>query len=249
MEKPVTNIQVLSYRQHSHLKVITGYADEFGDNVESLLTFVNELGDMQREYPLVFRKDADTGEFGLIALLGLEANENLFIQQNQWRARYIPFAIKRGPFIVGYQDQSSIGGSSQEPVIYVDLNNPKINADQNNSQGEAVFSSDGKISEYMQQVNQSLLAIHQGMEFNQKMISLFKELDLIESVNLDIELNNGQKIQLQGNYTINQQKLSSLDGEALQRLNQSGFLQAAFLIMGSLSNIQYLVNLKNAQVK
>lgn len=245
MGKTVANIQVLSYRQHNKLKVIPHYAAEFGDSVDCTLTFPTELGDVQREYPIVLRKDPDTGEFCLVALLGLEANENLFIEPNHWQARYTPLSITRGPFVVGYQDQSSVGGSAQEPIIYIDLNNPKVSE----SQGEAIFGSDGNISGYMQNINRALLAIHQGLQYSLPMINLFKEFDLIEPVTLDIELNNGRKIQLQGNYTIHQEKLATLDGEALFKLNQSGFLQAAFLILGSLSNIQKLIDLKNTREK
>ena len=243
MGKNVTNIQALSYQKHRQLKVRQGYAAEYGDGVDSVVAFPNELGDLQREYPLVLRKDADTGEFGLLALLGLEQNENLFISQKRWHARYIPLAIARGPFVVGYQDQTSIGGSEQEPVIYVDINHPKIN----DSQGEVIFNSDGQLSGFMQNMNRSLLAIHQGVHFSRQMIALFKQFDLIEAVNLEIELSSGEKIQLQGNYTIHQQRLAGLNGEALFQLNQSGFLQGAFLIAGSLSNIQRLIDLKNAR--
>ena len=40
-----------------------------------------EFADVQREYPIFFRKDPATGEFMSIALLGFSKDENLFLDE------------------------------------------------------------------------------------------------------------------------------------------------------------------------
>ena len=45
-------------------------------------------------------------------------------------------------------------------------------------------------------------------------------------------------------YTINQKKLAELDAENLHKLNRSGFLQGAFLVISSLGNVQRLIEMK-----
>jgi hypothetical protein len=45
-------------------------------------------------------------------------------------------------------------------------------------------------------------------------------------------------------HTINQQKVSALDGASLEKLNRAGFLQGAFLVMASMNNVKRLIAIK-----
>ncbi len=83
---------------HKDLRVITRPAAQFGDNVPTVLTFPTEYGDVQREYPIFFRKDATTGEFMSVALLGFEKNENLFLDEQGWHARLRSGRRRAGAF-------------------------------------------------------------------------------------------------------------------------------------------------------
>ena len=235
------NYQLLNDKTHKNLKVITGHSAQFDENIANTLTFPTEYGDVQREYPIFFGKNPDTGEFCSIVVFGFQAGENLFLQGEQWNASYIPAAIARGPFLIGFQNQQENGGSPAAPVIQVDMDSPRISQ----TEGEAMFLADGSISPYAKKINSILSAIHQGMEASKSMFAAFLEYDLIEPVTLNIELNSGQKINLQGNYTIHEEKLSKLSGEALEKLNKAGYLQAAFLVIASLNNIKKLIEMKN----
>ena len=59
----MTNHVMLNNIQHKNLRVITRQGAEFGDNVGTVLTFPTEFADIQREYPIFFRKDPNTGEY------------------------------------------------------------------------------------------------------------------------------------------------------------------------------------------
>ncbi len=239
----MSNYQHLNNKSHQDIKVQTKHSALLGDAIASTLTFPTEFGDVHSEYPILFRKDPQTNEFCSIAVFGFEQGENLFLQDEHWHANYIPAAVKKGPFLIGFQDQTQQGGNKEEAVINIDMDNPRISK----TEGEAVFLSDGSPSAYTEQMNSLLHSIQQGIEFSKAMFSAFNEFELIEPVTVDIELNNGQKLQLQDNYTIYEEKLASLNGEALEKLNKAGFLQAAFLVVASLNNIKKLVELKNKQ--
>src|SRR3954466_7650242 len=111
---------------HKNLRVITRHGARFGESMGSVLTFPTEFGDIQREYPIFFRKDGASGEFLSIALLGFEKDENLFLEGEDWQARYIPGVIARGPFLIGFQEREIDGDVRREPVIHVDLDDPRI---------------------------------------------------------------------------------------------------------------------------
>ena len=230
---------VLNNVEHKDMRVITRQSAAFGDNLASVMTFPTEYGDMQREYPIFFRKDAATGEFFSIALLGFEKNENLFLDETGWQARYIPAVIARGPFLIGFQERDG----HREPIIHVDLDDARISA----TEGEAVFLPQGGNSRYLERIASLLQGIHEGVTASKAMFAAFTALELIEPVKVEVRLNADEVIDLVGLYTISEEKLRALDGEALVRLNRSGFLQGAFLVLASLNNMKKLIDLKHSK--
>lgn len=218
---------------HKDLRVITRFSADFGDNVGSVITFPTEYGDIQREYPIFFRKDPATGEFLSVALLGFAKNENLFLEGDRWDARYIPAIVSRGPFLIGFQEQG--------PVIHVDLDNPRIST----TEGEPIFLEHGGNTRYIERIATVLKGIHEGLAASKAIFAAFAEHDLIEPVNVEIRMNAQELHNLQGYYTISEEKLANLDGPSLARLNKAGFLQGAFLVIASLNNVKKLIDLKH----
>ena len=236
----MTRHVMLNNITHKDLRVITRYGAEFGDNVGTVLTFPTEYADIQREYPIFFRKDPATGEFQSIAVLGFEKNENLFLEDGRWNASYIPGIVARGPFLIGFQEQTIDGEVRKEPVIHLDMDNPRVSQ----TEGEPVFLPQGGNSPYLDHVALVLRGIRDGLEIGKAMLAAFASLDLIEPVKIEIKLNAEEAYNVVGLHTINQQKLAALDGQSLERLNRAGFLLGAFLVMTSMNNVKRLMNLK-----
>lgn len=242
---------LLNNVEHKDLKVRPGYSALYGDNVASTLTFPSEFGDVHKEYPILFQKNQETGLYQSIALLGFKKGENLFLsgesddKNGGWNANYVPGVIARGPFLIGFQDQSSQGGSEKEPVIHVDLESPRVSF----VEGEPLFREYGGAAPYLEKISTILQGIHSGMSMSAVMFRMFEEFQLIEPIAIKIELNNGEKYSIEGNYTISEERLLSLDGAALEKLNRSGFLQGAFLVLSSLSNVKKLIEIKNSSLK
>jgi hypothetical protein len=227
---------------HKDLRVITRQSAEFGHSVASVMTFPTEYGDVQREYPIFFRKDPGTGEFLSVALLGFARNENLFLDETGWHANYIPGIVARGPFLIGFQEQDVAGELRKEPVIHVDLDDPRIST----TEGEPVFLPQGGNSRYLERIAAILRGIHTGMAMSKAMFAAFTALDLIEPVKVEIKFSPEEQYDLLGMYTLSEQKLAALDGAALVRLNKAGFLQGAFLVLASLNNMSRLIDMKHA---
>jgi hypothetical protein len=232
----MTQHVLLNNVQHKDLRVIARPRAEFGDNVGSVLTFPTEFGDVQREYPIFFRKDPTSGEYQSLALLGFKHDENLFLDENGWDADYVPGVIARGPFLIGFQ--------KEEPVIHVDLDSPRISQ----TEGEPVFLPQGGNSRYIDQVATILKGIHDGIAVSKAMFAVFAEMDLIEPVNLEIKFSAEEQYNLRGLFTISDKKLAALDGESLYKLNQRGYLQGAFLVMASMNNVRKLIALKHRRL-
>lgn len=234
---------LLNNIDHGALRVITGHGPAFGDNINQVLIFPTEFEDIQREYPIFFRKDAD-GDYQSIALLGLDRDENLFLDDGDWRARYVPAVQRRGPFSIGLQGAAVGPGPDVEPMIHVDMGHPRISE----AEGEPLFLPAGGNSPYLQQVARILGTILDGLEVSKPMFAAFEELQLIEPVAVEIQLNDRQRYDLPNLYTIGRERLGLLAGADLERLHASGLLRAAYWVVSSLGNVNRLIELKNRKL-
>lgn len=236
---------LLNSVDHKDLKIITQRSAKYGDNLWYSVTFPLEFRSIQAHYPIFFQKDPATGQFNSVALFGFQNEQNLFLSDKGWEASYVPLAVRRQPFLIGKQMVQEDGIEQQQHVIHVDLDNPRVST----TQGEAVFHPYGGNTDYLDEVGDMLAAIHQGLNDNTSFMAVLLEHDLLESFTLDIELDNGEKHQVIGFYTINEDKLNQLGADVLATLHQHGYLQAIYMSMASQSNMRNLLDRKNAQNK
>lgn len=238
----MTNNVLLDNVTHKDLRVKTDYSAEFGDNVNNVLIFPTEFAFVQREYPILFRKESN-GDLQAVALLGLDNDENLFLDKTGWNARYIPAVQQRGPFLIGFQGKDVDGQVVREPMVHVDLDHPRVSQ----TEGEPVFLDHGGNSPYLERANRMLQIIFQGAEQARPMFAAFEEAGLIEAMKVEIELDERTKYEVPGFLTISQDRLAELKGTELERLNKSGYLHLAMLVVTSLGNVSWLIELKNRQ--
>ncbi len=231
---------VLDNIKHKDLKVKQQHSALYGENVNCVMTFPTEFADVHMEYPILFKKNA-SGEFQSVAFLGFEKEENLFLESEQWTASYVPAIIAKGPFLIGFQEALVDGVVTRNPVIHVNLEDPRLSEEE----GEPVFLPHGGNSPYLENVMAILRGINDGMTMSRQMFAMFESFELIESVNIEIEVNEMQKFIIKDYFTISGSRLAGLEGEKLEVLNRAGFLGAAFLVQSSLHNVKKLISRKN----
>jgi hypothetical protein len=229
------NYELLNNIDHKDVKVITERSARYGDNVHFVMTFPTEFRRIQSSYPIFFQKDANTGKFFPLALLGFE--------EKGWDANYVPLMIQRHPFLIGYQEDSE-APEGKRPVVSIDMDSPRIS----DTEGEPVFLPHGGTSEFLTTMTSVLEDIQVGHQMNEAFINALLEFDLIESVSMEIELNDGSKRQLLGLYTINEERLDRLDGEALGKLQELGFLLPVYMVLASLSSFRTLIDKRNERL-
>lgn len=237
--------ELLNNVTHKDLRVVMRFGREFGDDIGMVLAFPSEYAELQREYPIFFRKDRDSGEWQSVALLGFEQHENLFLQDGRWNAAYLPGAVARGPFLIGFQEQRIDDELRREPVIHVDVEHPRVSF----SEGEAVFLPQGGQSPYLQHIANVLRGIRDGTEFGTAMFATFDSMGLIQPVNLDVQLDDKHRVSVNGLHGIDRERLAALDAESLQRLNQAGLLEGAYLVLASLHNVRRLMAEKQRRLR
>lgn len=229
----MSNPVLLNNVEHKNLCVITTRGARYGDNAMLAITFPAEFRNLQAHYPIVFRKGSDGTSFEAVALFGFQEGENLFLDKDGWDAAALPLTIERQPFLIGVK--------GQELMVNVDLDSPRVSS----TEGEPVFLPHGGNTEFLENINSTLLAIHEGLQSMPAFTAALLEHELLEAFVFDIELNDGSQNRLAGFYTINEERLAALRGDALQRLNEAGYLQPIYMVLASLSNFRDLIERKN----
>ncbi len=237
--------ELLNNVAHRDLRVTTRFGQEFGDATGMVAAFPTEYAELQREYPIFFRKDNDSGAFHSVALLGFDHGENLFLQDGRWNASYLPGAIARGPFLIGFQEQQVDGELRNEAVIHVDVEHPRLVV----GEGEAVFLPQGGNSPYLEHVATVLRGINDGVEAGKAMFAQLDGLGLIQPIGLEIRFDETNSVNLTGLYGIDRERLASLDAEALHGLHRAGWLEGVYLLLASLHNIRRLIAEKQRRLR
>lgn len=227
MTQPV----LLHPQEHKDLRVVTHRSADFGDNVQFCLTFPLEFRAVQAHYPIVFRNAGADNGWEALALFGLQEGENLFLGQDGqgWHASYVPLAIVRQPFLIG------TGGDN--PTIHIDLDHPRVSR----TEGEVLFLRFGGTSEYMEQVDNTLSAIHDCLQDAPAFFEAVAALDLLVPFSAEFALGDGTTRRLEGFHAIDEEKLAALPADALERLNRAGHLTSIYMAVASLSNLRGLV--------
>jgi len=228
---------------HSDLKVNDQYGSTFANNVNQALVFPTEFQSLQREYPIFFRQTHDN-TFYAVVILGLDKDENLFVEDHQWNARYIPATHMKGPFALSLA-KAGPDDTAPEAVINIDLDDPRVNSDQ----GEPLFLAHGGHSPYLQEMLKVLQRIHVGTRVVDEFFMHLASFNLIEPVTVEVNFSETMSYTVPDVFTISKTRMQQLNGDELQKLNDLGLLEHCFSVMASAGNMAHLVDMKALHTK
>ncbi len=226
---------ILTVEAHRTLRVRTDRAAELGDGLMCCLAMPAEFRDVQNEYPILFRHNAERDGFTALAMFGFETDENLFLEDGQWDARHRPLAMEVQPFLIGGVDDA---GARQ---VHVDMASPRIGG----AEGVRVFDEDGRPTPYLEQIAERLGALDEGYRGSADFFAALRRYDLLEPLTLDITLDDGSTNRLVGFHVIDEERLRALDAAALGDLQTGGHLMPIFMALASLANLGALIARKN----
>jgi hypothetical protein len=199
-----------------------------------------EFREVQAHYPIVFRRDAETGKLAALALFGFEAGENLFLDGSTWEARYRPMAHAVQPFLIGRPAEEGA-----TPQVHIDMANPRVAT---GGEGMRVFDDTGAPTPYLESIANMLGDLDYGWQEGAAFFTAVEAYGLVEPFTLEVTLDDGSIQPLVGYLTIHEERLSSLDGEALAALMAEGHLARIYMVLASLAQFGNLVSRKNRKV-
>lgn len=224
---------------HSDLRVSPRAGAEFGDAANQAPIFPAEFEEVQREFPIVFRRR----EAGLqaYALLGLDRDENLFLSGDRWTSRYVPAMHRRGPFSIGIA-RGADGDAPGEPMVHVDMDDPRVGVEE----GLPLFLEHGGNAPYLEHISGVLRLLYEEMESAPAFYGALDEAGLLTPVTLSIDVREDRRYTVPDVLVVDVERLAALTGELLERLHRSGILRLVVLAVASLGNVQQLIARKRA---
>lgn len=223
---------VLNNIDHADLRIRLDRGAAFGDAVNQMTVFPTEFEALSREYVLIFRRDG-AGSWRSTVLLGLDADENLYLEGDRWTADQLPALMEIGPFSIGLPRPGEPG----EPMIHIDTDHPRIST----SEGAPLFLEQGGNAPYLDRVAATLQAVYVGDQLSAPMFAAFEAADLLEPVTFDIELTSGKRYKVPDCWVIEGSRFAALDGDALAALHAQDFLRCAVWQLSSLGNLPRLI--------
>jgi hypothetical protein len=222
----------LSRSEHGGLRIRADRVEASAAAQHLIPIVVSEFRKAATQYPIVFAKHPDTGRFAPYVLSGLGVEENLFWSGTELDVAYVPLNVRRGPFYVGGN------------ALCIDLDSPCLDP----SGSKTLVDADGGDSAYLKEILAILSELVAGQEATERFIATVLSLDLLAPIVLDIVLEDGTPLQLQGLYGLDEEKLRQLDAAEIDRLWKCGYLDLLYAVMMAGGQVFRLIRLKNQRI-
>ncbi len=194
-----------------------------------------EFGPAAASYPVVFAGE----ERNPIGIMGIRANENLFVENGLFNTDfYLPAFARRYPFVLaGDQANDRFVVCVDEAAECVTKDNPVTE-----------FFTGEDTSKFTKDAFEFLQGFERDRQATSVMIARFKELDLFEPKDMHFQGQNAdgtpaERQKIADYFAVSTEKLAGLDEATLAELVTKGYMAAACSHLVSLNNWQRLVNM------
>ena len=192
-----------------------------------------EFTDACKEYPVVWvnagKGDDGRDQVAPIAVFGLTNGQNLCIDNNAWRVRYVPAMLRLYPFALARV-------AANEMVMCFDEAWVGFGRD-----GEPLFTEAGEASEFTLKVQKQLENFEQEVERTRQAGAMLVDKGLLRDMRFDATLPDGSKLVVDGFLAIDEDKLSKLSDADLVLMTRNGLMGLIHAHQISLGNMTRLV--------
>lgn len=232
----MTNLVNLDRALHQNLRVNEEVAFSACKDITMCAVMPTEIPRLVLEYPVVFTKHGESGQYLCVALFGVDPQKNLFWHEGRWRSFVLPLNIGRQPFFVGVGNKSDTGEVKQSLVTCIDLDNVGVQE----KEGEPLFDDTGRETSYLQHKMKMLAELIDGEGRARIFTERMAALGLIRPIQLELKSPGGATRQIGGLHSIDEAKMRALDSEVLTELNGKGYLHVMHAMLLSLGQLPIL---------
>jgi len=227
----------LNNKQHANLKIQKSN-DVTRFKAQHLIPITaRDFIPLSTEFPIVFVKNEETGQFTSVAMMGIRSGVNLYCQENTWSCPVTPIGFNNAPLSLIKRSEQS-----DEIIVCIDEKSPFVSSET----GEALFDEQGEQTEFLKQRSQALLNVAEFTVQTQEIINIFAQKKLLSSKQLNVKLVSEQEsILLSGIYLIDEKAINALSTEEFEDFRTKGLLPLIYAHLASLHQITRLTIKQN----
>jgi hypothetical protein len=216
----------VSSGRHGKAAIEAGKGFGYARKINSVPLTAVEFPLAAAEYAIVFAQSG--AEVVPVVILGARAGENLYVKDDDgWSAKYIPAFVRRYPFVFAAKDDG------KSFTLCVDEAFQGLNYQ---GRGQALFSAEGKQTPYVDNVLRFLQEYTAQFARTQAFCKKLAEMKLLEPMQAQFTLANGQKVSLTGFHAVDRKRLKALPPETLAQLASTDELELIYLHLQSMRN-------------
>jgi hypothetical protein len=227
--------RAVTAERHGDFKIRAETDFTFANSTNAVPITLPEFVLAARHYPIVFVG----AELVPTVALGLREDQNVFVDdKGQWeRFCYVPAYVRRYPFI--------LLGKQEDERLQLGIDHE---ANSNGAVARALFEGEKET----QVVNDALdlcQQFHGAYGATSEFSQMLKDSDLVEERSLEIDLADGEKLDIGAFACINEQKLRDMSDDTFLEWRKKGWLAAMYFHIASLNNWEMVMErLPEAQV-
>lgn len=234
----MAKIEQINNEIHKNLKIkktpdVSDLADQ---NI--LPVVVGEFSHAAIEFPICFIKNPQNEEFQVVVLMGIERKENLFVEDGQWTAAYMPARYTHKPFgLVGNPS------NDQEFALAMDVEHPLVSE----TEGEPLFNEDGTESEFLEKQKKGMSNYLEQEHLTKLFAKELADKELLVHRQINVKL-NGKQMDIDGVYMVDEEKFNQLSDEDFLSMRKRGMLSAIYTHMISMRQMSNLMRRKGERM-
>lgn len=214
-----------------------GALPSFTQELNAIPVSYTEFNVAHRDFPLVFSSGDEGRSFAPVAVLGLEAKENLFVQGEGWAPGvYVPAYVRRYPFCMARVTLDSI--EQAERLICVEK------AHIVETGGVMMFDDKQEPLPRWKEVEKLLEEYEADLERTKEMCGILADYGLLEPFTMQATLNAGGSMHLTGMFRVDEKKLEFLNASQHKNLIKKGVMSKIYIHLLSLDNFGRLLDRK-----
>ena len=140
----------LNNKRHANVKVKANNDVSRFKNQQLIPVTLQDIIPLSGEFPIVFVKNEETGQFSCVAMMAIRPNLNLYCQDITWNHHTLPLGFSNYPFSLAKKSEQS-----DEAIVCINENSPLVNP----NEGELLFDETGNQTEYLKKRSEALLQL------------------------------------------------------------------------------------------
>ncbi|MEM1316622.1 MAG: SapC family protein [Pseudomonadota bacterium] len=245
-EKPTSRLplfyarpEVLEARRHAGLRLKPHPGFAFASKANALPLNVAEFAKAAVDYPIVF---AGTGTIAPLAVTGLRAGENLFVDASgDWApGAYVPAYARRHPFILTRPKPEG-----DQVMLCMDMESARV-GDEADADASPLFE-DGAPSEHAKNALNFCLEFQRHATATEEIAKYMHEAGLLVPQSGKVELSDGEELRLTDFQIVDEKKLNEVPEDKLAEMRRLGILGAAYCQLVSMNNWPKLSRMTEAR--